>query len=259
AELLSAELAEREIPDGGIFALELCWRPLATTDRPLTVLVHLIGPENALIADRRTYPGLGKYPTTNWQPGVPFCDTVRVRIRQRPPRTLVYRVEVSLLDAQAGRRLTAFDSQAEPLGAAFVGSLRLAVDQPPPAAGPAANGDAIQLLAAELNPIWPPGVEQRLELTWRANADLSQDYQVYVHLRRPGGGAIVAQADGPPLGGWYPTSWWPVGETISEQRAFPLPAGTPPGQYELVAGFYDLATGERLGEGHFLGAVEVPS
>jgi hypothetical protein len=76
-------------------------------------------------------------------------------------------------------------------------------------------------------------------------------------LRDPVTNEVMAQADGPPLAGWYPTSWWSAGELIKDVRPFPLPPDMRPGQYNLVVGFYDLLSGERFGSEYFLGTVEV--
>jgi hypothetical protein len=57
----------------------------------------------------------------------------------------------------------------------------------------------------------------------------------------------VAQADHRPLGSLYPTTLWPVGETIREMNEdLSLPVDLPPGDYELWVGLYLLETGERL-------------
>ena len=63
--------------------------------------------------------------------------------------------------------------------------------------------------------------------------------------------------DGPPVDGWYPTSYWSQDEVIRDERTFPLDAGVPPGAYVLATGFYDLASGERFGPEYELGPVEV--
>ena len=67
----------------------------------------------------------------------------------------------------------------------------------------------------------------------------------------------MAQADGPPLDGWYPTSQWPAGEIVVDERKFVLPADVPAGTYDLVVGFYDLNSGQRFGSEHFLTTIEV--
>ena len=56
---------------------------------------------------------------------------------------------------------------------------------------------------------------------------------------------MVAQADGPPTGGDYPTSLWAPGETIVEQRTLDV-EDLSSGVYELALGMYLLETGDRL-------------
>ncbi len=115
---------------------------------------------------------------------------------------------------------------AQPLTADFNGQVRLLGYTAEPAQGKA-------------------GQPLRLTLYWQAAAPLPHNYTVFVHLRQPGGGN-VAQADHLPLGSIFPTSLWPVGETIRETSDLPLPPDLAPGEYELWAGLYLLETGERL-------------
>jgi hypothetical protein len=82
-------------------------------------------------------------------------------------------------------------------------------------------------------------------LTWQAQQGDLPDYTVFIHLISPDG-ALVAQRDGEPLGGFMPTSTWRVGEPINDRHALVLPADIEPGEYALWAGLYDTATGERL-------------
>ncbi len=90
-----------------------------------------------------------------------------------------------------------------------------------------------------------PGQPVSLTLYWEALAAIDRDYTVFVHLRDANGGN-VAQADHRPLGRVYPTSIWPIAETIRENSALFLPAELTSGDYELWAGLYLLETGERL-------------
>jgi len=107
-------------------------------------------------------------------------------------------------------------------------------------------GEQIRLTGYTIEPATPaPGQPLRLTLYWQAIVPLPHDYTVFVHVRRPDG-SNAAQADHRPLGAVYPTSLWPVGETIRETSDLYLPADLPPGQYELWTGLYRLDTLERL-------------
>ncbi len=107
-------------------------------------------------------------------------------------------------------------------------------------------GGQVRLTGYTVEPAAPaPGQPLRLTLYWQAVAPMPHDYTVFVHLRRSDGNN-VAQADHRPLGAVYPTSLWPVGETIRETSDLYLPAELMPGDYELWAGLYLLETLERL-------------
>jgi hypothetical protein len=84
-----------------------------------------------------------------------------------------------------------------------------------------------------------------IRLYWRSEAPLPLDYTTFVHLRNATG-ETVAQKDQPPLNGAYPTSLWDPGEIIADTINVSLSAPWPPGEYQLVVGLYNLATGARL-------------
>jgi hypothetical protein len=261
AELLGARSLTHSVDAGSNVPVEVCWRPIAQSENPYSVLVHLIGPENTLAANRRTYPGLGKYPTTIWEPGHIFCDFVQVRVMKDLERTLLYKVEIALLDLESSERLPIYDSNNNPVPTLFVDDVRLVslIPQAPFVATTDARDSPLQLAGYDMSTTtaWSPGEELHLSLQWGVSESVSNDYQVFVHLRDQSDGKNVAQADGPPLDGWYPTSHWPVGEIIVDERRFVLPADVPAGTYDLVVGFYDLNSGQQLGSEHFLKAIEV--
>jgi hypothetical protein len=261
AELLSAKALASSVQAGAIVPIEICWRPVSQTEHPYSVLVHLIGPENILVANRRTYPGLGRFPTTVWEPDFSFCDLVQVRVMKDLGRTLVYKVEIALLNIETNERLQVFDSTGNPMNVLFIDNVRLVSRGPkePYVVSVNATDSPVQLAGSDINRLWSPGEMSEFTLHWAINHTVDKDYQVFVHLRDSNSGEIVAQADGPPLDGWYPTSWWPTGEIITDERSFLLPEETPAGTYELVVGLYNLDTGQRFGTEYQLGEVEVGS
>jgi hypothetical protein len=90
-----------------------------------------------------------------------------------------------------------------------------------------------------------PGATLPLTLTWESLATTGADHTVFVHLVGVGNRPL-AQVDGQPLGGAYPTSYWDAGERLADPHRLPIPAELPPGEYRLLAGMYLLSTGERL-------------
>jgi 4-amino-4-deoxy-L-arabinose transferase-like glycosyltransferase len=257
AELLATATMTRPAGAGEHVVVRLCWRALARTTRDYTVLLHLLGPENQLVAGRRTYPGLGTLPTTLWEEGYTFCDNVSVRAPADLERTLVYEVEAALLDESSERRLQPVAANGEPLGIVRAGRVHLlGADATRVELEP--GEPPFRLLAVTLpETSWRPGAEHPFTLQWGVAATVARDYQLFVHLRDPDSGQTVDQADGAPLAGWYPTSYWPAGYSVVDERTFPLDSSVPAGAYQLVAGFYDPLDSSRLGPDYDLGTVRV--
>jgi hypothetical protein len=77
---------------------------------------------------------------------------------------------------------------------------------------PAAGG--VELLDVTVTPAGPDRLRVRLD--WRATAPLAEDYTVFLHYLRDG--ERIAQADGRPAGGRYPTTTWRVGDVIHDDH-----------------------------------------
>jgi 4-amino-4-deoxy-L-arabinose transferase-like glycosyltransferase len=97
---------------------------------------------------------------------------------------------------------------------------------------------------------------------WDVRGAPSADYQVFLHLI-DAQGRRVGQVDVAPGGTDFPpTSAWQPGRQIAVPLPLPLPAGLPQGDYRLVMGLYDGASGQRppLTEGAAAGeALDGPS
>jgi hypothetical protein len=105
----------------------------------------------------------------------------------------------------------------------------------------------ITLLGYAVYPVeeYSPGNPLCLTLYWRPSTSIPLDYTVFVHLR-DAAGYVHAQRDNVPVLGFYPTSQWQPGGIIGDMHCFQLPPNIPQGEYELVAGLYDPAAGNRL-------------
>lgn len=89
-----------------------------------------------------------------------------------------------------------------------------------------------------------PGQTVAVTLYWKAQQEVAENYQVFVHLLWPDG-AIVAQSDklNP---GEFPTRRWPLDRYVRDQHRLALPPDLPPGEYRLTAGLWLQAEGDRL-------------
>jgi hypothetical protein len=255
-EFINAAPIQESARAGEALPIKACWRTLTTTALDYSVLIHLIGPENRVIAGRHTYPGLGRFPTSAWLPDYTFCDTVLVDIPPDLAQTLLYKVEVGWLEPETGERLAPVSRDGDPLADTFAASVRLQSAETEIITPSPIYSSTIRLKEFNLSPVWQVGEEQTFILEWWLSEAVSLDYTTFVHLRQPDTGQNMAQADGPPLNGWYPTSVWQPGEVVVDERKFLAPKTIPAGTYDLVVGWYDPISGDRLEE-YFVAKIAV--
>ena len=103
--------------------------------------------------------------------------------------------------------------------------------------------------AAEI-PLTASGLPQAddllvLHVTWHPLRPFEQNLKVFAHLV-DANGQVLAQFDGYPRSGDYPTSDWLPGELIEDAYPLRLPTDAPVGPYRLYLGLYDEATMTRL-------------
>ncbi|MBX0330748.1 glycosyltransferase family 39 protein [Oscillochloris sp. ZM17-4] len=131
-------------------------------------------------------------------------------------------------------------------------------------------GERLTLLGFTLKATTPdgPGVYRAggnlpISLFWDVAAQPTEDLSFFLHLCRDCESPPVAGDDGPPLGGYLPTSSWLPGKPARDDRAIPLPRDLPPGRYTLLLGVYRpsdpspsarlaVSGGEGLGEGRLV-------
>lgn len=223
----------------------LYWQPVTTMHRNLQVGLRLVAEGGRVIAERDEPPWSGEVAVLAWPDGQAVQDKHALPL----PADLApgdYTLVVSLKQLYkdgAERWLSLAGSEATELHV-DLGALSLPEPSQPVAQGNL--GDMVRLVGYDLSPAdVAAGAGLPLTLTWQCLAAMDADYTVFVHLvgedKRP-----LAQTDGQPLGGTYPTSYWHAGERLADPYILEIPSDVPPGEYELLAGMYLLATGERL-------------
>jgi len=103
----------------------------------------------------------------------------------------------------------------------------------------------------------------RVDLLWQRIADFRERYQVALRLTDKSG-YLWASHDSEPLAGLLPFSQLPLGATFKDSHGLLVPAGTPPGVYQLRLSLYSerapleaRSLGEPQGVEAVLGEVEV--
>jgi 4-amino-4-deoxy-L-arabinose transferase-like glycosyltransferase len=107
-------------------------------------------------------------------------------------------------------------------------------------------GDTVRLLGYDLDGQQASaGGALHLTLYWEALSEMDRSYTVFNHLIDREN-HIWGQKDGIPGAGALPTSSWIAGEYVVDEYEIVIQADTPPGEYVLETGMYDLATMGRL-------------
>jgi hypothetical protein len=111
---------------------------------------------------------------------------------------------------------------------------------------PVGQTDSVALVSMRsAGPRVRPGESLPLFLTWQALAPMDASYTVFVQALDASGGK-AGQVDRLPCSGGCPTTTWRPTDIVGEEYNLPFSDDAPPGQYQLIAGLYDLETGERL-------------
>lgn len=183
-------------------------------------------------------PGYGFWPTSAWPVGQWLTDRVRIGAPQSTMPSEAAALRIVLYDrSKPGFRAA---------GSAVIPLVERAHSYKVPAMEAvlgAVYGEQIELLGYDLET--DQGEHIRIVLYWRARRQVSRDWSVFVHLLDPEGEQIASQWDAQPIQGAYPTSWWRVGEIVSDRVTLDL-EGMPRESYRLAIGLYDPGTDERL-------------
>ncbi len=192
--LQSVQVTPSRLAPGQAVTVSTCWQPLRTTDQDYALFVQILGEDDRKIGERTTWPGLGRYPTSQWQPGRLFCDEVDVPTRPDAAAPAVYPVVLGLLDMQTGESLAVTDASGQPVGQLVAGHVKLTgtgATLPPSAAPLDANfADKLVLIGYQIGPASAAG-ETPLTLYWQALSPMETDYTVFVHLFGPDGAAVA--------------------------------------------------------------------
>jgi 4-amino-4-deoxy-L-arabinose transferase-like glycosyltransferase len=234
ARVLDVGVEPELVQPGEVVFVRVVWQPLQPTPEPLTVFVHLVDDTGVVLAQRDTWPGLGRTTTMHWIPGRVFEDVYRIDV---PPS--VYRpnhatVRLGLSSSNLGRLPIKVRGSAEPVVDAIeIGSVEIPADESGLPNPLDANFDnQIALVGYVLEPrVLHPGETTELTLYWQVLDEPASDYQVFAQVWDAQFNVWGSRDGGSP--------GWEVGRVVSETRAITLLPETPPGTYPVQVGLFD--------------------
>jgi len=250
ARLLGVSVEPKRLSPGERLNVKACWEAISKMDKDYSVFVQVLGPDNVQIAARRTYPGLGRFPTSLWPEGRAFCDTYRMETAAWAEAPLRYQVEVGLFDAESMERLPIVNENGTTLNIPLVGNV-LVEPLPDDNVAPdqeaiAQLGENIALRGYNVDATFQASNMVTVTLEWKALGPIERDWTAFVHLWPTGSSEPLAQSDAQPRGGWYPTSVWKTGDRVPDTHVLHLPPDIEPGRYPLWAGMYHPEDGTRM-------------
>jgi hypothetical protein len=241
AELIGYDVP-RAVNPGQDLTLTVYWRTRSLIAEDFSVYVNLFDAQDNIIARWRAFPGRGLYPTRLWQPGEIVVDSYRIPVPAETRGGGAGRVEVGLFRRPL-ENLTAHDPQGQTV-TPRIGRFKITGAPNVQIENPVRYefADKITLAGYRIDHVDGP---VRVRLYWQARAVMNEDYTVFVHLL-DAGGKLIAQDDHEPQRGAYPTSYWDVGETITDDYVLAMPNGTLPGEYQIEVGIYHAGDNVRL-------------
>jgi hypothetical protein len=216
-------------------------------DRPpgdFLLFVHLIDAANGtIVAQRDTHPGLGNFPSSQWQPGDRFVERLSIYL----PETAYAPTETEVragLYAPEGYRLGVSDgATGQGLGDSFaLGNVAIAPGDAAdnlPNAGNYLFEDRFRLAGYQYNQrILGPYDELAVTLYWEPLHDFLPAYDVQVRLLNEAGDIVHAQE--------VALDPMPAGEITPAGYTIPPDPNRPPGAYTVQLSLEDPATDRRL-------------
>jgi uncharacterized membrane protein len=241
------------LPHQAVVPITIRWQARRWMANPLVVSLKLLDKDFMIGGERIATLG-DRYPNVLWVPTETIEETYPLRLKPDAPPGL-YRLELSVIHQDPTlpdgfeylpltHGETTFGPNLYPL---TIRLLDPTYQTPPTHAFSAQLGDSIHLAGYDLNPApnLQPATPISLTLYWQSTAKISTDYTVFTQLLGSDG-QVWAQWDNPPQAGRYPTTAWTEADRVADRYSLTLREGAPPGDYRLLVGMYDPATGDRL-------------
>lgn len=235
--LVDYEIGYAAVNPGEPLEVWLTWEVVGEMTRDWSVFVHLIDPNDIVVAQRDTYPGVGLLATSDLQVGQAWMDHYVINIPETAYAPEQVRLAVGLYDYETWERMT---TVGEETNAIELTSIEIIGDPDSDIPNPVSFnfGNEMALVGYQLNRRQTrAGDTLTLTLYWQSLRRMEHNYTVFTHVLGPET-RIYGQEDSWPLDGDYPTAAWEPGEIVEDTYLLTLAEDTPPGVYDIEVGVY---------------------
>jgi 4-amino-4-deoxy-L-arabinose transferase-like glycosyltransferase len=245
---------------GDRITLALYWQATEPIADDLTVFVQIApqDPQRRIVGVDE-FLGSSRYPSSVWRTDEVVQQVHQFQLPEDVPAPALYWFNVGLYGEPGSERLAVtVDESVIRDRAVRLGPLALRGQDPkePQQRIDYRFGPAIRLTGYDVetasdgmgseteNQAPEPAASVPITLYWQADATPENDWVVFVHLL-DADWQLVAQHDGSPRDGEYPTWAWQPGERVSDTHKLLLPPDLVAGTYRLQVGLYLPDDGAR--------------
>ena len=202
----------------------LFWRPAMKIGRDVELVLELYNrTRDVTVISKEDWPLNGVFRVRAWHPDqvMPLSYSLAVGLGLPAGQ---YQLQVGLIDQLSRQRIPLVTGQK----AAIVKTFEIA--------GPQILTDINfgNFFRLEGYTLTPTSEGLKIDFFWRTIENPDSDYTVFVHIVNADD-QIVAQNDGEPFEGRYPTSTWAPGELFPDER---IVSPIPDGEYQIYIGWY---------------------
>lgn len=216
----------------------------------LSLYLHALGRDAEEIGKIDTYPGGGSLPTTAMEPSLIYADHYSIGLDEQFTTPTAVHVAVGVGEFDGEQYVIhngTLDDSSEQTAAFVTAGVAYPTDEATCTQAIPAN-PSITASIGGFARLWvnaPPtsvaaGESLAIPLVWDRLDGTDVNWTVFVHLADATGN-VVAQSDGPPLNGDYPTNLWRQPCAFEDVHIIDVPADLPAGNYHLLAGMYDAS------------------
>jgi hypothetical protein len=248
------DLDSDTLQPGNYLTLNLYWEVIGQPPGNFLLFVHLLDDATGtLIAQRDTHPGLGNFPSSQWQPGDRFIETIRLHASETMYTPASASLQIGLYaPGENSYRLGIADADGTFLGDALpLGQIDVAEVDNWRSDGQMFPNLLNQNFFNDLrltgydynNRVLAPGEALEITFYWEALRAAPPDYLVEVSLCAlpcPDWAPPLVTAVSPPQSA--PTSSWQNGQMVADLHVLQLPANLPPGSYGIHVALIDAMT-----------------
>lgn len=236
--LLEAGVDGRYVQPGDYVQVFTRWRAETTPGRDWSLFVHLLTPDNVIIAQRDIYPGGGLLAASDLTPGQSWDNPISIPVPDTALAPMTLSVVAGWYHLPTGQRLALADGgETVLLGEAELVARSAPYGAPNPVS--VNFGDQLELVGYSVSGLSPEaGSTVEVTLYWRALQPMKADYVVFTHIIDPVTTTIYAGSDAQPANWTRPTSTWQPGEIVADTHTLTLPSTAPPDIFELELGVY---------------------